>query len=287
MRIVSNASRRLRLLAPSRSAVPGFFTHVHSDPKGYGGLLAATQRLRGSVYLEDGAIKPHELTDGRHCLDIDRVSWHLLALDRDNQVCGCVRYREYSGDESFSNLSVSQSALARSRRFGANLEAAVREELLLASELDVPFVETGGWALAEEIRGTTEALRMALAVYGLSQALGGAVGISAATYRHCSASILRRIGGQPLEYSGSPLPPYHDPQYRCQMEALRFYSWAPNPRFSGWIEEVKAELRTVPVLTNGASCPLWPVSRRSRMLRPSVPFEPRRAAYAGFSLAVR
>ncbi len=278
MRLVSSASRRLRLLAPSRSAVPRFFTRVHTNPKRYEDLLVAAQRLRGSVYLEDGAIEPNQLTDGRHCLDLDLGSWHLLVLDREDQVCGCVRYREYSSDESFSELSVSSSALAKSRTFGSTLEAAVNAELLLASKLQVPFVESGGWAVAKEIRGTMEALRMALAVYGLSQALGGAIGISTATRRHCSASILQRIGGRRLEYGGFQLPFYEDPQYSCQMETLRFYSWAPNPRFSTWIEEVKAELRTIPVMTNGAAGPLWLASMRSRMLRRSAGSELRLAA---------
>jgi hypothetical protein len=282
MRLASSISRGLRLLAPSRSAVPRFFTRVHTNPKRYADLLAAAQRLRGSVYLEDGAIEPEQLTNGRHCLDLDLGSWHLLVLDREHQVCGCVRYREYSGDESFSELSVSSSALAKSRTFGSTFEAAVRSELSLASQLKVPFVESGGWALAKEIRGTTEALRMALAVYGLSQALGGAIGITTATRRHCSASILQRIGGQPLEFADFRLPFYHDPQYGCHMEVLRFYSWAPNPRFNVWIDHVKAELRTIPVLTNGATGPHWLASRRPRALRSSAGFERRRPASAAY-----
>ncbi len=206
----------------------------------------------------------------------------MLVMDRDDQVCGCIRYREYWKDETFSELSVSESALAKSKTFGSILEAAVRAELSRASKLQVPFVESGGWALAEEYRGTTEALRMALAVYALSQALGGAIGISAATQRHGSASILRRIGGQPLEFEGFPLPAYDDPRYGCQMEALRFYSWAPNPRFSVWIDEVKAGLRTIPVLTNGVTGPLWLASKRSRLQRVSVGLGQPRGAYACF-----
>ncbi len=268
MKLVSSSSRRLRLLAPSRSAVPRFFTRVRTDPKHHELLLAAAQRLRGRVYLEDGAIRPAELTDGRHFVDLDLRSWHLLVMDPDDRVCGCLRYREYSNEESFSELSMSGSALAKSRTLGWALEAAVYAERLLAIKLQVPFVESGGWALAEEIRGTTEALRMALAMYGLSQALGGAIGISTATQRHGSASILRRIGGRSLEYDGFPLPAYDDPQYGCQMEALRFHSWAPNPRFGVWIEKVKAGLRTIPVLTNGATGPLWLASRRSRARQP-------------------
>jgi hypothetical protein len=286
MKLVSSMSRQLRLLAPSRSAVPRFFTRVHTNPKRYEGLLEAAQRLRGSVYVEDGALQPQQLTDGRHCLDIDSGSWHLLVMNRDDQVCGCVRSREYSSNESFSKLSVSGSALAKSRKFGSTLEAAVRAELSLASTLQLPFVEFGGWALAKEIRGTMEALRMALALYGLTQALGGAIGICAATQRHCSASILRRIGGQPLEHAGFPLPSYHDPQYGCQMEALRFYSWAPNPRFGVWIDQVKAELRAIPVLTSDATGPPWLASRRSRVQRSSGGFAQRQGVSAGLELAV-
>ncbi|MEO7145111.1 MAG: hypothetical protein ABI165_16560, partial [Bryobacteraceae bacterium] len=189
------------------------------------------QALRGRLYLKDGAIEPWQLTDGRHRAAIDRGSWHLLVLDRDERVCGCARYREYSNDTVFSQLSVSSSTLARCKEWGGRLKAAVDSELAVAQTLELPFVELGGWALTETIRGTVEALRMALTTYALSQALGGGVGISTVTRRHCSASILARIGGRSLEHDGSEIPSYHDEQYKCEMEVLRFSSWAPNPRY--------------------------------------------------------
>ena len=111
---------------------------------------------------------------------------------------------------------------------------------------------------------------MALAMYSLSQLLGGSVGISTATRRHCSASILRRIGGRGLEYAGSELPAYDDPQFKCKMEVLRFYSWAPNPRYAVWIEKIKQELRTVHVLTNGFSDQRW---NQARAQAPSSPLD--------------
>ena len=92
---------------------------------------------------------------------------------------------------------------------------------------------------------------MALAMYSLSQELGGAIGISTATRRHCSASILRRVGGRPFACAGLELPAYYDPQFNCEMELLRFYSWAPNPRYVVWIEQIREQLRTIPVLTTG------------------------------------
>jgi len=129
--------------------------------------------------------------------------------------------------------------------------------------MNLPYVELGGWALLEQFRGTTEAVRMAIAAYGLSQILGGAIGISTVTSRNGSASILRRMGGSPLKHESSELPPYHDPAYKCKMEVLRFWSWAPNPRYGVWIEEIQTELRDILVLTKGTQEPAWETSGRS------------------------
>jgi hypothetical protein len=248
---LSGSSRRLALLAPSTSAARMCFNGVHVDAERSADLLAEMQTLRGSVYLRDGAIRPGDLTNGRYQLDTDEGSWHLLVLDKQQRVCGCARYREYSNETGFSQLAVSRSALAHCDLWGPKLEQAVEEELALSRRLDLPYVELGGWALLEQIRGSTEAFRMAMASYSLSQILGGAVGISTVTRRNGSASILKRIGGRPLTCESLELPPYHDPGYRCEMEVLRFRSWAPNPRFKIWIDRIKAELRDILVLTKG------------------------------------
>ena len=247
----ATASRKWVLLSPSKTAVPDCFGRVHTDAARRDKLLVEMQRLRGSVYLEDGAIEAGQLTDGRHRADADEVSWHLLVVDEDDRVWGCLRFHAHPAQTRFLQLNVSRSPLAHSEQWGEKLRAAVEAEFALSRSLDLPCVEIGGWALALGIRGTTEAVRMALAMYGLSQAVGGSVGISTATRRHCSASILRRIGGRSLQYDGLELPPYNDPQFKCEMEILRFYSWAPNPRYTMWIEGIKQDLRTVPVLTDG------------------------------------
>jgi len=41
------------------------------------------------------------------------------------------------------------------------------------------------------------------------------------------------------------------------MEVLRFWSWAPNPRFMVWIEEIKAQLCDILVLTKGEAPFAW------------------------------
>ncbi len=189
------------------------------------------------------------MTNGRYQLDNDEGSWHLLVLDKQDRVSGCVRYREYSNEAGFSQLTVSRSALAHGDVWGPKLERAVEEELALARRLDLPYVEVGGWALPEHVRGTTEAFRMVMATYGLAQVFGGAVGISTVTHRNCSASILKKMGGRPLECESFELPPYYDSGYKCEMEVLRFRSWAPNPRFRVWIERIKAELARKRILS--------------------------------------
>jgi len=213
------------------------------------------QRLRGSVYLEDGAISQDDLIDGRHQVRSDRQSWHLLLLDDVGTVCGCIRYLLHTGETDFSRLIASETPLASCSTWNTVLRSAVKAELELSRALDIPFIEIGGWAIKEDLRKTVEALRMVLATYAFSRELGGAIGFTTATIRHSSSSILRRIGGLSLEGNGTKIPPYEDPQYKCRMEMLRFYSWAPNGRYGVFIRELGKVLRSIPVVC--ADTPDW------------------------------
>ncbi len=256
-----DSSRKLVLLAPSAASIPFSFRQVESDPLTYGRLLRGMQKLRGSVYLEDGAVRPHELQHGAHCLPCDEHSWQILVLGSEGEVSGCARYREHSNEAAFSELGVSAAEIARCLIWGESVKSRVEHELALSRRLEMPYVELGGWALTEQLRGTTEALRMALATYALAQALGGGVGIATATHRNGSASILRRIGGLSLESRGQEIPTYFDPRYRCEMEVLRFYSWAPNLRYAKWIADLRAEIQSLPVVTNGRFDTSWKFRR--------------------------
>lgn len=244
-----SAPKRLIVLAPVNSDVPDAFLQVEENVERHETLLAEMQALRGARYLKDGAITPLELSaDGRHRVAVDEKSWHLLAVNSAGSVCGGARCRKTSNRIAFSDLGISSSPLAQSDIWGMKLRAAVEADLELARRKDVAYMEFGGWAVAEESCCTTEALRIALGIYSLSRSLGGCVGITAATRRHHSSSILRRIGGRPLTADGVELPPYYDPQYDCEMEMLRFESEFPNPRYDIWIEEIRAHLLTAPVV---------------------------------------
>ena len=74
------------------------------------------------------------------------------------------------------------------------------------------------------------------------------MGVATATWRHSSAAILRRIGLTSLSVDGEALPPYHDPQYDCSMEVLRFDSRLPNPRYRQPGGAIWGELESAPTI---------------------------------------
>src|SRR5258708_5426990 len=242
-------NRKLVLLAPEAAAMPDNFGSVEHDAKLYDRLLANMQRLRGATYLEDGAVSQDELTaDGRHVSPADEQAWHVLSVDPSGNVRGCARYLSHGNRVSFSDLVVINSALAGHPVWGNKLRQAIETDISLARRRRISYVEVGGWALHRTARCTREALRIALATYALSRNLGGCIGISTVTVRHCSAAILQKIGGRVLEFAGAALPLYYDPQYRCEMAMLRFDSNETNPRYESCMEELRLQFAEVPVL---------------------------------------
>jgi hypothetical protein len=240
------------LLAPCEAHVPDSFRHVAVDPVRHERILTQLQRLRGRVYLRDGAIEAAQLSaDGRHRLDVDYDSWHVVSLRPNGEVIGCARYHPHDPqDESvrLEDLGVWHSALARHHEWRPMLREAVEGEMALARRQNMAYAEVGGWAVTEDQRFTPQAFDIALSTYALAQTLGGCVGITTATVRNHSSKILRKIGGRPLEVAERPLPSYYDPQYRCDMELLRFESNAPNPKYQARMARVERRLPDLPVV---------------------------------------
>jgi hypothetical protein len=124
----------------------------------------------------------------------------------------------------------------------------VEAELTRAREEYLKYAEVGGWAVAKESRCTSEGLLLALAGYSLGRICGGCLGLTTATVRHCSSSILRRLGGSPLEAGGKAVPSYYDPKYDCHMEILRFDSRKPNAKYADVIELLREKMANVKVI---------------------------------------
>ena len=131
---------------------------------------------------------------------------------------------------------------------GRQFRSAVEWQMADARRMRVGFGEVGGWAVAADRRWTLEPLKIILATYGLLELLGSCIGVATATFRHSSATILRRIGLESLCADGVELPPYFDERYGCEMEVLRFDSRFPSPKYRAWVAEFSASLADAPVI---------------------------------------
>jgi len=254
-RSIAGVERRLLLLAPAHASMPAALGHVDVDEERYDELLGDVQRLRGRVYLQDGAIEHHQLTaDGRHHTPEDEKSWHLVMLDKVGRVAACVWYMPHEADVSATRLRVRHCPLARHPVWRETLWGAVESELAEARRAGLGYAEVGGWAVTEASRRTCEGLVLALAGYSFGRLLGGTLGITTATVRHCSSTILRRLGGTDLRLGDRAIPSYHDPEYDCNMELLRFDSRHPSPKYGALVEMLKDKLSEVLVLARPERC---------------------------------
>lgn len=238
------------LLAPSRRTATRYFTQTSNSPSRHRKLLFALQRFRGSHYFADGALQENELTsDGRHVQEADSDSWHLLTLDDHDRIMSCARYLENT-DLTFESTGASQSALAQNPVWNAPLRTAVNEAIQSAQMRGMRFAELGGWCVSRDCRNSTQAVRTVLSMYALGEILGGTVGLSAATMRHSSSTILQKLGGTRLKGAGEPLPSYMEPKYGCEMELLQFDTSRPASRYAETISALSIDMRgDVEVLT--------------------------------------
>ena len=237
------------LLVPSHLASLGTLPPTYQDSGEHQRLLAETQRLRGRIYLADGAVERHQLTEsGRHVQAADQQSFHLLSLDQNARVVACTRYLPHANTVGFSRLGVARTPLTEDARWRPALERAVEGELARARKLGYTYVEMGGWAITEDLRCSTEAVRMVVTIYALARMLGGALGISTVTKRHASSSILRRLGGAALAAGTDEVTPYYDPHYGCEMEILRFDSDRPSEAYERAIQRCQKALARIPFL---------------------------------------
>ncbi|MFN0104859.1 MAG: hypothetical protein ACKV2U_22595 [Bryobacteraceae bacterium] len=242
-------SRKHTLLAPVRWRQEHRFRDLVVDPSGHSELIRAIQRFRGKSYIEDGALRENHLTaDGRHSQPMDYDSWHFVVQDDLGEVTSCARYYPIP-EPRFESTVASKSALAKSPEWRAKVKGVVENSITRATERGANFAELGGWCVANASRNTSEALRSVLYMYALGEILGGTIGLSTATKRHSSSSILQRLGAKKAGLNGEELPSYFEPMFDCEMELLQFDSLRPADRYAHHVAEygarMKAEMRVI------------------------------------------
>jgi hypothetical protein len=254
-RDIAAVHERLFVLAPLNASIPQPFRSITASPSRHRELLRELQQLRGSVYLHDGAIAPEQLSaDGLHQTPEDEKSWHLVILNAQRRVTGCIWYLEHD-QPSLTRLRVHNCPLATSEHWRDALRRAVESDIARARRERIRYAEVGGWAVAPESRRTSEGLMLALGAYSLSQLTGGALVVTTATARHSSSTILRRIGGAQLEADGTTLPAYYDPKYKCEMELLRFDSRRPSAKYAHLIDVLRYSLEKSEVIDSRDEAP--------------------------------
>ena len=227
---VAAIEQRLVVVAPLHATRFDAFNNVTNDTAQNRRLVEEMQRLRGSIYLDEGNVKHHQLTsDGRHRTPEDDTSWHLLMTDQDGQVRSCALYLEHENALTVQDLRLRHCPLVKRAESRDKVKFAVETEMARARCAGLRFAEVGGWAISKERRGSPEGLMIALGTYALSRMLGGALGITTANVEHSCSSILRRLGGAYLEFEGVPIPSYFDPKYNTEIDLLRFDSRHPSP----------------------------------------------------------
>src|SRR5436190_6575587 len=170
-RNIASVSDRIVFVAPSTAAVSDTFSNVDVDAGRHQRLVRDVQRMRGSIYVKDGALQPHQLTvDGRHQTPEDETSWHMLLLDKHQRVTACALYLEHDyNDVTFDQLRARHCPLTSEPEWRPTVERAIETELDRARSEQLHYVELGGWAVSEDSRGTAGPLALALAVYGFSR----------------------------------------------------------------------------------------------------------------------
>jgi hypothetical protein len=169
-RNVASIDERLVLLAPAATSVTNFFRCKEVDADRHDHLVHEVQRFRGRIYAQDGAIaRTQLLSDGRHQTPDDDKGWHMLLLDKAQQVSACALYREHDYTVALEDLRVQRIPLARRAEWRPKVLKAITDELARARRHHLHYVELGGWAVAPECRRTSGPLTMALAVYGFSR----------------------------------------------------------------------------------------------------------------------
>lgn len=235
------------VIAPDRRIAEQFFPAVSVDRNLHSEILGGIHTLREEALKETAASDQQSSAAARRFRNLDRSSWHVVLRNSCQRVVGCARYRQIDG--GFEEFRASESAIARSTRYGPMLKASFERLVDNVRRRGKHCGEAGGWVLRPEVRGTTAGFNVALMTYALAEHLGSGWALTTATRMNQSASILRRIGAQTL----SGLPGYYEPEFASVMEIVHFDLPCLNQLYASRLQTLQQVLRKLRVVCAGVS----------------------------------
>lgn len=246
------------LLAPAGAPVEAF-ANVTRDATAHEAMLHRVQRLRGEVYVDDGAA-PEQLLDasGRHVAADDPLRWHIVLLDPEDAPIACVSLRLHMADARPEEVTVYELAhLADDDTFAPRLHRALGDVIDLARSEQVHFGEAGGMAVSTRVQHVGLGLVMSLAGWSLCRVVGHHIGVSGAGVRNGISSIHQRSGAWRLHDHEEALPQVLHPVFQDPIEVLGFDTRKPSdkcqPRLAALAEHLPECMVLADVVDNTAS----------------------------------
>ncbi|MEZ4698616.1 MAG: GNAT family N-acyltransferase, partial [Rhodothermales bacterium] len=195
-------SHRLVVVPPSRTSDGRYVEASCPLDIEHRAVIDQVQRFRGRIYVDDGALPPDALDRfGRHYSDFDDSCHHLLVVDDQDAVEGCVRIRFYRNAPQPEDLHLWKSVADAPQTFAADGSPATFRRDVISAHIDRAFdqrgslIEIGGFAVDERIRRSGKAIVLAAGCWSITRALVPSLGVALVTSRHGFNRILKRLGG--------------------------------------------------------------------------------------------
>lgn len=207
-------------------------------------ILAEMQRFRGKIYRDDVALGDEDLdATGRHVSDLDRERWHVLAVDENDEIRACINVHAHHRSVAMSDLTVARAIERSDRWTDLRYRLALEAFLACGRQENRRLCESGGWAVAPEVRGSVVGIVLVEAACALCELLGPSLMVCTAGTGHGSSRILSRLGGMPLDLDGEALPTFHDPAYHSDIQVLTFDSRRLAERYAPAVRELMDRFR--------------------------------------------
>ncbi len=212
-------------------------------------------KMRGSVYLQDGAISEENLDKfGKYVSPHDKYSWQVLLLDSSKKPHGGLRIRFWDFENIRAHF-MQTHAKELIDRMDCDNQKVYQESIIrfLDEEMRTKFFgEVAGLVITDYEKNSPAALLLVAFCFAFGEFVGGFNALVSATERHYSNRIMRKIGGHRIPHKETKeyLNTFFDSKYNCNMEYIVFESACPAALIQDLCKKIQEKLKTTLVLAH-------------------------------------